>query len=475
MHLLRMKCHIKFDPGGRMKLHAPIVFILCLLQFSVSEAECSSRSGSAADSEERWQRRREFPEIDGQTNLGTDLDQQLNANEIPRHRHSEKQAINSLSVLVNPLRKLHVPTKSLTNELAADVPLVKSQVVENQTSKNAHVGDGEKELTFRSRDSELDPSVENKLSSILKVDLQEGETLSWSHESTGSILNEHRHLIVKRQISNETENAAGSANEDMVTEKLPAPISQGESNVSSLDAPSVRDRQTGGGTLTESSSKTSAAAQTTTQTPEPSSIRTASTAQKDSTAHPPKTSSATSSTVHLQQPPKPTTLEKEASEADTSPLVVTEESQLTDALVEESNASCEGAQCYASRLPYHWTSDASWALASMLFLLSVLTFFVLYTGLWKKRNPMSFPLDSSLPPNPNPKITIAELLKTRLALIPKHLRNKRKRQMHRKRMNGRRYEELPLHLSNGTCNDEELGYFEDDEEEDLYLQGGHTV
>ncbi|XP_041456088.1 uncharacterized protein LOC121408622 isoform X2 [Lytechinus variegatus] len=471
MPLLRMKCHIKFDPGGRMKLHVPIVFILCLLQFSVSEVECSS--GSAADSEERWQRRQEFPE----TNLGTDLDQQLKANEIPRH--SEKQAINSLSVLVNPLRKLHVPTKSLTKELAADVPLLKSQVVENQTSKNDHVGDGEKGLTFRGRDSELDPSVENKPSSVLKVDLREGETLSWSHESTGSILNdktgEHRHLKVKRQISDETENAAGSANEDMVTEKLPTPISQGESIVSSSDAPSVRDRQTGGGTLTESSSKTSAAAHTTTQTTEPSSIRTASTVQKDSTAHPPKTSSATPPTVHLQQPPKITSPEKEASEADTSPLVVTEESQVTDALAEESNASCEGAQCYASRLPYHWTSDASWALASMVFLLSVLTFFVLYTGLWKKRNPMSFPLDSSVPPNPNPKITIAELLKTRLALIPKHLRNKRKRQMHRKRMNGRRYEELPLHLSNGTCNDEELGYFEDDEEEDLYLQGGHTV
>ncbi|XP_072163714.1 uncharacterized protein [Diadema setosum] len=139
------------------------------------------------------------------------------------------------------------------------------------------------------------------------------------------------------------------------------------------------------------------------------------------------------------------------------------------------DAACDQAQCFASRLPYHWTTDASWALASITFLLCVLTFFVLYTGLWKKRNMMGYPLENISQPNPHRRINVAELLRSKLAKIPRRLRNTRPN--HRKKMNGRRYEELPLRLPNGSCYDDdevEMDIFED-EEDDLYFRDEHTV
>ncbi|XP_011672696.2 uncharacterized protein LOC755835 isoform X2 [Strongylocentrotus purpuratus] len=517
MYCARMKCHINFDPGGKNPLLLVsvvlIMLIVGILQFG--EVQCSTATG-----DERGQRRPEFPDtshaqnsygdrstaapsgstskfnISGQTNLLNDDVLRFKPDEFTGH--SEEQAKTSLSALINIWRKLL--NKSLTNDLAADKPLHKNEFIhENQRTKSIHVEDEMKELKLRGREEEPESLIEKKPFSIHKNDIQEGDDSSRSHQSGGSISNvgtdEHRHLVKREAGKNEPENGT------LTTENLPATNPQGDTNASVKDTPSESDKQTDSktvGTLPKSTSSSrtqTTVPGTTTQKPQTSLPSISTTVQQVITTLSQKTSSRTSPTVPLQERPTPTTSKRETVKSHTSQIHVqgteaspktttskketvkahtsriqgTEESPTTDAaVIEESNASCDGVQCYASRLPYHWTSDASWALASMVFLLSILTFFVLYTGLWKKRNPMSFPLDSSLPPDPNPRINIAELLKTRLAMIPKHLRGKR--QMHRKRMNGRRYEELPLHQSNGTCNDEELDYFEDDEEDDLYLR-----
>lgn len=539
MYRARMKCHINFDPGGKnpLLLVSVVLIVLIVGILQCGEVQCST---GTATGDERWQRRPEFADtshaqnrfafadrstrptaqltpsptgstsssklnfrdyktlklIPGQTNLLNDDVLRFKPDEFTGH--SEEQAKTSLSALTNILRKLL--NKSLSNDLAADKPLHKNEFInENQRTKSIHVEDEIKELKLRGRGEEPESLIEKKPFSIHKVDIQEGDDSSRSHQSGGSIFNigtdEHRHLAKRDTSMGEPENVT------LTTENPPTTNPQGDTNASVKDTQSESDKQAGSGTVstlpksTSSSRTPSTVPGTTTQKPETSPPSITTTVQQAITTLSQKTSSRTSPTVHLQERPKPTTSKretvkshtsqgteaspkattskKETVKAHTSQIQVTEESPTTDALIEESNASCDGAQCYASRLPYHWTSDASWALASMVFLLSILTFFVLYTGLWKKRNPMSFPLDSSLPPDPNPRINIAELLKSRLAMIPKHLRGKR--QMHRKRMNGRRYEELPLHQSNGTCNDEELDYFEDDEEDDLYLRDENTV
>ncbi|XP_071499789.1 uncharacterized protein [Diadema antillarum] len=190
------------------------------------------------------------------------------------------------------------------------------------------------------------------------------------------------------------------------------------------------------------------------------------------------TSKASLGANSVSKTPSPTTTAKKAGQIVTSAAEerITHASALQGtAAGSDIDAACDQAQCFASRLPYHWTTDASWALASITFLLCVLTFFVLYTGLWKKRNTMGYPLENINQPNPHRRINVAELLRSKLAKIPRRLRNKR--QNHRKKMNGRRYEELPLRLPNGSCYDDdeaEIDIFEDDEV-DLYFRDEHTV
>ncbi|XP_071946364.1 uncharacterized protein [Antedon mediterranea] len=118
--------------------------------------------------------------------------------------------------------------------------------------------------------------------------------------------------------------------------------------------------------------------------------------------------------------------------------------------LQERKTQCKDGHCFLSNAPGSRFSDGTWAVASMMFILLLLTFSVLYTGLWKKRNSFIYGFknrDDGAASQQYNKTTVSDVLR-------RFNVTKKKEMLRLKRMFGGKYNRLPLHEGSDIEEDE---------------------